>query len=375
MIFIIAFLAGILSFFSPCILPILPIYIGYLGTNDFKNKKNIIVNTIFFSIGISFAFFSLAFAFSTFGNFFNNYKDIIVKIGSLFIIFLGLFQLNIFKFNFLEKERKIPFKIKKMNPLIAFIFGFTFSFSWTPCIGPALSSILITISTLESFNNGALLISAYTAGFIIPFLITGLFSSYILGLIRKNNKLFKYTNKIIGIFIILIGLFSLLNSNNFQIENYSKIIKTESKNNIASNADKNLPLNFNLKNQYGNFESLSLYKDKVIFLNFWATWCPPCRDEMPYIEELYKEYGENKKDVVFIGVNNEDHLKMTNFLNENNYSFPTITDTEEQVFNNYNIAAFPTTFIIGRDGNIEDVIVGGTSKATMKEHIEKELDK
>ena len=92
---------------------------------------------------------------------------------------------------------------------------------------------------------------------------------------------------------------------------------------------------------------------------------------MPYIQELYKEYGENKKDVVFIGVNNEDHLKMINFLNENNYSFPTITDTEEQVFNNYNIAAFPTTFIIGRDGNIEDVIVGGTSKAKMKEHIEK----
>lgn len=258
-----------------------------------------------------------------------------------------------------------------MNPLIAFIFGFTFSFSWTPCIGPALSSILITISTLKSFNNGILLISAYTAGFVIPFLITGLFSSYLLNLIKQNQKLVKYTNKIMGIFIILIGLFSLFNSNDFKIENYSKTIKIS--NNKITNSDKKdkIAPNFNLKNQYGNFESLSLYKNKVVFLNFWATWCPPCKNEMPYIQELYEEYGQNKKDVIFIGVNNENILKMNSFLKKNNYSFPVITDLKEEVFTNYNITAFPTTFIIGKDGQIVDFIIGEASKKTMKKHIEK----
>lgn len=371
MIFVIAFLAGIFSFFSPCILPVLPLYLGYLGINDFKNKKSIIINTISFAIGISFAFFLLALAFSSFGNLFNNYKNIIIKLGSIFIILLGLFQLDILKFDFLKKEYKFPIKLNKMNPLIAFIFGFTFSFSWTPCIGPALSSILITISTLESFDKGILLIAFYTLGFIIPFLITGLFSSYILKLIKKNQNLVKYTNKIMGIIIILIGLFSLFNSNDFEVKNYSENTKIETTEKQNFNLKNSIAPDFNLKNQYGNIESLSLYKNKVIFLNFWATWCPPCRNEMPHIQELYEEYGENKNDVIFIGVNNENQESMINFLNKNNYSFPVVTDVEEEVMKNYKINAFPTTFIIGKDGKIVDFIIGEASKKTMKKYIEK----
>ena len=364
-------MAGFLSFFSPCILPILPLYIGYLSINNFKNKKYIIVNTFFFCLGISFAFFSLALAFSSFGNLFNNYKNTIIKLGSLIIIALGLFQLKIFKFNFLEKERKFSIKLKKMNQLMVFILGLTFIFSWTPCVGPALSSILITISTLESFDSGILLISCYTIGFIIPFIITGLFSSYILNLIKNNQSIVKYTNKIMGIIIILIGLFSFFNTNNFQLKNYSENIKTQNTQNSDFDLKNTIAPDFNLTNQYGAPESLSLYKNKVIFLNFWATWCPPCRNEMPHIQELYEEYGENKKDVIFIGVNNESQQSMSQFLENNNYSFPVVTDSTEEVLEKYRIRAFPTTFIIGKDGKIREIIIGEASKKTMKKYIEK----
>lgn len=372
MIFFISFLAGTLSFFSPCILPVLPIYIGYLGLQNPEEKKKLAINTIFFSLGISFALFLLAFAFSTLGSFFNNYKNIIIKIGSLFIIILGLFQLGILKSDFLQKEKKLNPKIKKMNPFFAFILGFTFSFSWTPCIGPALSSILISIATLENLNHGILLIAFYTAGFILPFILTGFFSSILLGFIKKHEHIVKYTQKIMGVLIILIGLFSFFNSGNFKLKNYVKPVKI-SRSLKENNIEKSLAPDFNLKNQYGQTESLWKYRNKVIFLNFWASWCPPCKEEMPYIQELYEEYGKNKNDVIFLGVNNENPLVMKKFLAENGYTFPSVNDLDENVFINYQVSVFPTTFIIGKDGKISSYIFGGMTKEKMRSSIEKAI--
>ena len=93
-----------------------------------------------------------------------------------------------------------------MNPFIAFIFGFTFSFAWTPCIGPALSGVLFAISSIESKTRGIFLMGIYTLGFIIPFLITGFFSSYFLKLFKKNMKIVKYTPKIMGVLLIILGV-------------------------------------------------------------------------------------------------------------------------------------------------------------------------
>ena len=129
MIYLSTFLGGVLSFFSPCVLPVIPLYIGYLSGGNLQNRKRIIVNTIFFTIGISFAFFILSLGFSS-----------------------------------LEKERKFFVEIDTMNPIIAFLLGFTFSFAWTPCIGPALSSVLFTITALKDIKVGYTLMAMYTLG-------------------------------------------------------------------------------------------------------------------------------------------------------------------------------------------------------------------
>ena len=159
--FILVFLEGILSFFSPCVLPLIPIYISYLageakeekedGTIVYK-RKTVLLHTIFFVLGISFAFFLLGMTFSGLGQFLNKEKDLISKIGGILIIILGLFQLGIFKFEFLNREYKVEDKKveaakkkRKMTPFVAFIMGFTFSFAWTPCVGPMLSSVLISL--------------------------------------------------------------------------------------------------------------------------------------------------------------------------------------------------------------------------------------
>lgn len=127
---------------------------------------------------------------------------------------------------------------------------------------------------------------------------------------------------------------------------------------------------FILKDQYEISHNLEEYKGKVVFLNFWATWCPPCRKEMPEIEELYKEYGENKKDVIFLGVNNEKKENVVKFLKENNYTFPTVFEEKEKITNQYFISAFPTSFVIDKNGNVYGYVMGGLTKEQIKNILE-----
>ena len=132
---------------------------------------------------------------------------------------------------------------------------------------------------------------------------------------------------------------------------------------------------FILKDQYGMVHTLEKYKGKIIFLNFWATWCPPCKKEMPDVEKIYKEYGENKKDVVILGVNSEESDKVKKFLSEKGYSFPTLIDENSEIMKKYYIQAFPTSFVIDKNGNIFGYVMGGLSKEQIKQVLDEVIKK
>ena len=228
---ILVFLEGFLSFFAPCVLPLIPIYIGYLagngktviedGTTIYERKK-VFINTLFFVIGISSTFFILGLSFSSLGVFFNKNKILFGRIGGIIIITLGLIQIGIFNFNFLKAEKRLYIDINKykMNPIIAFIMGFTFSFAWTPCVGPTLSSVLILASNAKSAAVGNLYVLIYSLGFIIPFLILGLFTTQALNFFKKNQKFMNYTIKIGGIKLIIIGIMTFTG----MLSNINKIL-------------------------------------------------------------------------------------------------------------------------------------------------------
>lgn len=399
--FILVFLGGIFSFFSPCIIPLLPVYMSYLSGNTAVtdengnlsyNQKKVFIHTIFFILGISAAFFILGLSFSKLGGFFNSNRVLFTRISGVLILFLGLFQIGLLKNNFMEREHRIGFDSKEINPLIAFIIGFTFSFAWTPCIGPVLSTVLIMASGAKTAFMGNMLILVYTLGFVIPFLLLGVFTTKILNFLKAKKSFLKYSIKISGTILIIIGIMTLSGFNlnilaagqQPQNANADYIAKAEEP--AKEDKEEKLPaFDFELKDQYGNTHKLSDYKGKVVFLNFWATWCPPCREEMPHIEEIYKEYGYNKNDVVILGAaspataenpspQDESEEKIKAFLTKNNYTFPVVFDVKGEIFRNYYINAFPTTFMIDREGNIMGYVAGGLSKENMKKIIEMTLN-
>ena len=397
------FIQGILSFLSPCVLPLIPLYMGYLagGTQTVDEngklcyKRSVVMlNTLCFIIGISFAFFLLGLGFTAIGQFFSEYKNIIVVIGGILIILFGLIQLGVIKLNAaFSKERRFNFNMNgSLKPLTALVFGFVFSFAWTPCVGPALTSVLLMTSSADTMYKGIFLIGVYTLGFVIPFILLGLFTTTVLEFIKKNKNIVKYTVKIGGALLIVMGLFMIFNvlrtpaSNSTVTPNETVSSETPAPS-PDSSEQRELPaaIDFNLPDQNGEYHSLSDYAGKTIFLNFWATWCGPCQKEMPDIQALYEEYGQNTGDVIILGVanpktssnpNNSDVStdEVIQFINDNGYTYPTIMDTTGELFYQYGISSFPSTFMITKDGLVYGYISGMLEKQMMIDIIDQTIE-
>lgn len=401
----VVWIEGILSFFSPCILPLLPVYLGVLSSSSIESlesgeirftNSSLFKNTLCFALGISVTFFILGSSIQALGSIFSGYKEIISLIGGLMIIFMGLFYADIIQVNRLNQEKRFQMKTTQMNSFSAFLLGFTFSFGWTPCIGPVLSSVLIMASVSKSQMGAYLLILIYTVGFIMPFILISIFYSKVYQTLDKIKKHMNLIKKIGGFILILSGISMTISAvgalsknqppKKIQVEDskenpmnqeevYSENQETQGDEEVQEDS-RIKALDFTLYDQYGNAHTLSDYEGKTVFLNIWATWCPPCRGEMPHIESLYKAYGENSGEVIILGLaapnlgseGDEEHI--ISFLEEAGYTFPVVMDTEWEQIYGYGISAFPTTFIIDKEGYINLYVPGAMDETTMKRIIE-----
>ena len=401
------FIQGLLSFFSPCVLPLVPLYVSYLaggaGTIDENGvirypRGKVLINTLFFVVGVSFTFFLLGFGFTALGRFFTDYQTWFARVSGIIMILFGIYQFGFFgKSAALEREHRLPFRLDRwaMNPLVALVLGFTFSFAWTPCVGPTLSSVLLMASSASSSSKGFLLIAVYTAGFVIPFLAVGLFTGTVLGFFKRHQKVVRYTVKVGAALLILMGVMTLTGFMN-GITGYLSGVTggaasypTESAEPSPSPTESQRPVvaapDFTLTDQYGNTHTLSDYKGKTVFLNFWATWCGPCKSEMPDIQALYESYGENEGDVIILGVagpkteqnpftSEGTQEEVEQFLEDNGYTFPVVMDLTGEIQSAYAISAFPTTFMIDSNGNVYGYVPGALTGDIMESIIQQTID-
>ena len=398
------FLQGALSFFSPCVLPLVPLYVSYLaggaavvgedGVRRYPRGK-IFLNTLFFVAGISFAFFLLGLGLTALGAFFHDYQVWFARASGVIILLFGLYQLGLGnRAMLLEQERRLPFRLDKlaMNPAVALVMGFTFSFAWTPCVGPTLSSVLLMASSAESSAAGFLLIGVYTLGFVLPFLAVGLFTGAVLDFFKAHQSVVRYTVKIGAVLLIVMGILTLTGATNGLSADLAAVSGTTTQEESSAEQEDaggaqeesgEIPVipapDFTLTDQYGEPHTLSDYQGQTVFLNFWATWCGPCKMEMPDIQALYEEWDENAGDLVVLGVagpgigregSAED---IAAFLEANGYTYPVVMDDTGTLFYQYGISAYPTTFMIDPEGNVFGYVQGAVSREIMDDIVEQTM--
>jgi cytochrome c-type biogenesis protein len=217
-----SFTAGIISFISPCVLPIVPAYLSFITgvsvevIEDKKGRskalKRIILNTLFFVLGLSIVFVAMgagaAFLGSSF-SFTNN--PIFTKIGGVIVIFFGLHFLGAFRISWLNYEKRFHLREKPIGILGSFIIGLAFAFGWTPCIGAILGSILVLASNSQTVGQGMFLLLFYSLGLGIPFLLVGVGFNYFIGIFSFIKRHFKVIEIIGGVFLIIIGFLLFFN--------------------------------------------------------------------------------------------------------------------------------------------------------------------
>jgi cytochrome c-type biogenesis protein len=216
----IALLAGLLSFFSPCVFSLIPVYLAYLSgrtisTSDFpsttKQRFSLFLHGLFFVLGFSTIFILFGLAASSFGNLLYDSKEWIAKIGGSLVILFGLHVSGVLNIPLFNYEFRAQTEIsKKFGYLTSFIMGIFFSAGWSPCVGPALGAILVLAANEGSIVSGTGLLVAYSIGMAVPFLISTLFVEFLNLFITKFKKTTIIFEKIFGFFLVIIGLLLFL---------------------------------------------------------------------------------------------------------------------------------------------------------------------
>jgi len=365
------FFEGILSFLSPCVLPLIPLYMSYLVGDNYSEDENgnkiydvksVFLTTLFFVLGISCTFVILAISINALKQYIADYTQLISIIGGTLLIIFGLHELGLIHIDVLNKNMKLNLnlKLQNMSYFKAFLLGFGFSFGWSACIGPMLANAIFLASTS---SNGYLYIVVYALGLIIPFLITGLFTSKILNFIQNKKNIVNTVIKIAGIVLIIFGIYMIHTGYKDVL-----VLKNNMNNNTVNEQTNDEKVDIvtylkthQFKDDRGSTTSLGDYEGKYLFLNFTTTWCPYCKIEIPVLEEYAKN---DEVEVVFVMSplleNSEDAID--NYLKESESTLKTIIDEEGVLFYYCNVTSYPTTYVLSPEGEFKVYFTGALNE-------------
>src|SRR5690242_16656928 len=305
---VIAFAGGLLSFLSPCVLPLVPGYISLMsgvsidhlkGEGGGNSRRAVIANSLAFNAGLSVIFLALGGTAGLLGAAIINNVWVRV-IGGLVIIVFGLHLIGLLKIKYLYKDTRQFSNEKPRGMLGSLTLGIAFAAGWTPCIGPILGGIIGLAATSGGWKGGLLLSAFYSAGLAVPFLVTGLAINQFLGFYSKFRRHLHKVEVVSGIILILIGI--LVMSNRVTLLASSRLAAVipnlESLLHLRGaepppppNANANFPSapDVQFSKLDGSPLRLKDLRGRVVMLNFWATWCIPCRSEIPSLSAMQKD--------------------------------------------------------------------------------------
>jgi cytochrome c biogenesis protein CcdA/thiol-disulfide isomerase/thioredoxin len=385
------FIAGLLSFFAPCILPLLPVYVARLssssdgaipdamqpGKRRFHIHWRLMLQTLIFVTGLATTFVLMGFGAGTLGGLLSS--RIFLWIGGGLVILLGLHQTGLFHLLFLEKEKRLA-PGSKTGMLGSYLLGFTFSFGWTPCVGPVLAAVLVLSSNGNQALIGAGLMLVYTLGLAIPFLLLSLFTDYLLKAFRKVSRFLPAIRIAGGVLIIAMGVLLMTDNLNLvtsALTGSQKPLATAAAKPIEAKAEPTtMPVadgvtfekDFTLPDLSGNKVTLSEFAGKKVYIKFWATWCPIC---LAGLDEFitFSESKAASTDIAVLsivspgshGEKAADDFKAW-FVGQG-YDFPLLLDQDGTIARKFNVRGYPTSVFIDEDGKVVESRTGHVQNA------------
>ena len=378
-----ATIGGILSFLSPCVLPLVPSYVSLIsgtGVDQLKNeegssgtvRRKVIKNTLGFIAGISVIFLFLGATAGLVGEqLFNNFW--VRVIGGLVIVVFGLQMIGLLRFNAYYKDtRFLSGNSKPRGILGSFFLGLAFAAGWTPCIGPVMGGIMI-YAAMSGWQGGLTLAAFYSLGLALPFLFVGLLFERFLSFYKNFRKHLHKVEIASGVLLILTGLLvasgSVSEINRFlvryvwNVEEYSLKLDPSKETNSQTTQMENSSLpdspQFIFQTPDGKTTNIGEFRGRVVLLNLWATWCQPCRREVPDLSALQKEMDANG--LTIIGVTYEDDaVQIRDF--QKNFQMDFMVAIGIQPSPNELYLGLPTTYLIDRNGKLREKIVGARTR-------------
>ncbi len=387
----IAFLAGLASFLSPCVLPLVPGYISLMsgvsidrlkeGGSRASARRAVIFNSLAFNAGLSVIFLALGATAGLVGATVLSNPWVRI-VGGIVIIGFGLHLIGLLKISALYRDTRVFSAEKPRGMLGSLTLGMAFAAGWTPCIGPILGGIIGLAATSGGWRGGLVLSAFYSAGLAVPFLLTGLGINQFLGFYAKFRQHLHKVEVVSGVVLIVIGLLvasgysTLLASSRLAalLPNAESWIKAPAPTTAGNSAPSKTNGNsfqpapdVEFQTLDGKPFRLADLRGRVVLLNFWATWCQPCRAEIPEFNAMQRELKSQGLEVVGVSVSPTDTIEaIKDFQKDLKQEYTVLRGAEDIGEKFGNGPGLPVTHIIDREGRIRQKMIGQRDRAAFE---------
>lgn len=404
-------LEGLITFISPCVLPMIPVYVLYFaGAAEGRQAKRTLARALCFVLGFTVLFVLLGVFAGTLGALLVRHQRAVNLVCGLVMIVFGLHYAGVLRIGLLDRTVKPDVQVQPKGYLSCALLGAVFAVGWTPCTGPLLGSAMMLAAGKGSVPAGAVLLACYSLGLGLPFVLCALLIDRLKGALAVVKRHYRAVNRVCGVFLILVGLAmmtGLYSSFSQMLQSAATATVTdtqpvpvdtvtvtaaptaeptaapttvpttvptaeaEKQAEVMGPVRRSMAPDFTCYDDAGSAVALSDMRGKPVVVNFFASWCGPCKMEMPYFDECYAKYGDR---VTFMMVNlcafsNDTKESGKQMVESGGWTFPVYFDTDGEAATTYAIRAMPTTIFVSAEGELKGRHTGMMDRETLEKTV------